>query len=183
MKSFCVLLSFYSFSFFFKIFLMWTFFFLKKAFTEFVTILLLFYVLVFWPEACGILVPQPCIKLRPLIGELRVLTIGPPGKSLSLLCFIPLIKVKMFFTQLCPTLHNPMDCRLPSSSVHGVLHARILEWVAIPFFRGSSQPKGLNFSSVQKEMATHSSVLAWRIPGTVEPGGLPSVGSHRVGHD
>ena len=32
-------------------------------------------------------------------------------------------------------------------------------------------------------MATHSSVLAWRIPGTVEPGGLPSMGSHRVGHD
>jgi len=32
-------------------------------------------------------------------------------------------------------------------------------------------------------MATHSSVLAWRIPGTVEPGGLPSLGSHRVGHD
>ena len=36
---------------------------------------------------------------------------------------------------------------------------------------------------VEKEMATHSSVLAWRIPGTEEPGGLPSVGSHRVGHD
>ena len=34
-----------------------------------------------------------------------------------------------------------------------------------------------------KEMATHSSVLAWRIPGMVEPGGLPSMGSHRVGHD
>ena len=33
------------------------------------------------------------------------------------------------------------------------------------------------------EMATHSSVLAWRIPGTGEPGGLPSMGSHRVGHD
>ena len=37
--------------------------------------------------------------------------------------------------------------------------------------------------SLEKEMATHSSVLAWRIPGTEEPGGLPSVGSHRVGHD
>ena len=37
--------------------------------------------------------------------------------------------------------------------------------------------------NVEKEMATHSSVLAWRIPGTEEPGGLPSVGSHRVGHD
>ena len=36
---------------------------------------------------------------------------------------------------------------------------------------------------LEKEMATHSSVLAWRIPGTVEPGGLPSMGSHRVGHD
>ena len=37
--------------------------------------------------------------------------------------------------------------------------------------------------ALEKEMATHSSVLAWRIPGTGEPGGLPSVGSHRVGHD
>ena len=36
---------------------------------------------------------------------------------------------------------------------------------------------------MEKEMATHSSVLAWRIPGTGEPGGLPSMGSHRVGHD
>ena len=36
---------------------------------------------------------------------------------------------------------------------------------------------------IEKEMATHSSVLAWRIPGTGEPGGLPSMGSHRVGHD
>ena len=36
---------------------------------------------------------------------------------------------------------------------------------------------------LEKEMATHSSVLAWRIPGTEEPGGLPSMGSHRVGHD
>ena len=37
--------------------------------------------------------------------------------------------------------------------------------------------------ALEKEMATHSSVLAWRIPGTAEPGGLPSLGSHRVGHD
>ena len=36
---------------------------------------------------------------------------------------------------------------------------------------------------MEKEMATHSSVLAWRIPGAAEPGGLPSMGSHRVGHD
>ena len=39
------------------------------------------------------------------------------------------------------------------------------------------------FHALEKEMAAHSSVLAWRIPGTGEPGGLPSTGSHRVGHD
>ena len=40
-----------------------------------------------------------------------------------------------------------------------------------------------HFRALEKEMATHSSVLAWRIPGMGEPGGLPSMGSHRVGHD
>ena len=40
-----------------------------------------------------------------------------------------------------------------------------------------------NLSKMEKEMATHASVLAWRIPGTGEPGGLPSMGSHRVGHN
>ena len=40
-----------------------------------------------------------------------------------------------------------------------------------------------HFDALEEEMATHSSVLAWRIPGTEDPGGLPSLGSHRVGHD
>ena len=40
-----------------------------------------------------------------------------------------------------------------------------------------------HFHALEKEMATHSSVLAWRIPGTAEPGGLPSMGSYRVGQD
>ena len=40
-----------------------------------------------------------------------------------------------------------------------------------------------HFHALEEEMATHPSVLAWRIPGKVGPGGLPSVGSHRVGHD
>ena len=40
-----------------------------------------------------------------------------------------------------------------------------------------------HYHALEKEMATHSSILAWRIPGTAEPVGLPSVGSHRVGHD
>ena len=40
-----------------------------------------------------------------------------------------------------------------------------------------------HFHALEREMATHSSVLAWRIPGKGEPGGLPSMGSHKVGHD
>ena len=43
--------------------------------------------------------------------------------------------------QSCPTLCDPMDCSLPSSSIHGILQARILEWVAISFSRGSSRPR------------------------------------------
>ena len=48
---------------------------------------------------------------------------------------------------------------------------------------GCSPPFHFSLSCLEKEMATHSSVLAWRDPGTGEPDGLPSVGSHRVGHD
>ena len=50
-------------------------------------------------------------------------------------------EVKVLVAQLGPTLCNPMDCSLPGSSVQGVLQARIVEWVAIPFSRGSSRPR------------------------------------------
>ena len=52
-----------------------------------------------------------------------------------------ILKVKMNVTQSCLTLWDPMDCSLPGSSVHGILQAGILQWVAIPFSRGSSQPR------------------------------------------
>ena len=60
-------------------------------------------------------------------------------------------------------------------------------WAAVPGVAGSRTRLGdftfaFHFHALEKEMATHSSVLAWRIPGTAEPGGLPSRGSHRVGH-
>ena len=48
------------------------------------------------------------------------------------------LKVKMLVAQLCLLFCDPMDCSLPDSSVHGVLQARILEWIAIPFSRESS---------------------------------------------
>ena len=49
------------------------------------------------------------------------------------------MKVKMLVAQSCLTLCDPMDCSLPGSSVHRILQARILEWITIPFSRGSSQ--------------------------------------------
>ena len=52
---------------------------------------------------------------------------------------LPCMRVKLF--QLCLTFCNPMDCSLPGSSVHGILQARILEWIATPSSRGSSQPR------------------------------------------
>ena len=67
-----------------------------------------------------------------------------------------------------------MDRRAWWAVVHGVAKSRTrLSDFTFTFY----------FHALEKEMATHSSVLAWRIPGTGEPGGLTSMGSHRVGHD
>ena len=159
----------------------------------------------------------------------------------------------MLVAQSCLTLCDPVDCSLPGSSVHGILQTGILEWVAIAFCRGSSDPGieprspalwafpgsspskestcnagdpdsipesgsspgegigyGLQYSwaslvaqlvknppamwetpgwflgqedPLEEGMAIPSSILAWRIPRTEEPGGLQSTGSQRVRHD
>ena len=71
-------------------------------------------------------------------------------------------------------LENPMDGGAWCAAVHGVAKS----WTQLSDFTFT-----FHFHAMEKEMATHSSVLAWRIPGTWEPGGLPSMGAHRVGHD
>ena len=55
--------------------------------------------------------------------------------------YCTLTHLSFMLTQSCPTLCDPMDCSPPDSSVHRILQARIMEWVAITSFRGSSQPK------------------------------------------
>ena len=71
-------------------------------------------------------------------------------------------------------LENPMDGEAWWAAVHGVAE-------------GQTKPSNFTFTfhfhALEKEMATRSSVLAWRIPGTGEPGGLPTMGLHRIGHD
>ena len=71
-------------------------------------------------------------------------------------------------------LENPMDGGAWWAAVHGVAKspARLSDFTFT-----------FHFHALEKEMATHSSVLAWRIPGTGEPGGLLSMGSHRIGHN
>ena len=71
-------------------------------------------------------------------------------------------------------LENPVDGEAWWAAVHGVSKGRT--WLSDFTFT-------FHFHTLEKEMATQSSVLAWRIPGTGEPGGLPSMESHRVGHD
>ena len=63
---------------------------------------------------------------------------------------------------------------MEESAVHGVARS----WTRLSDFIFT-----FHLHALEKEMATNSSVLAWRIPGTGEPGGLPSIGSHKVGHD
>ena len=71
-------------------------------------------------------------------------------------------------------LENPMGGGAWQATVHGVAKSQT---------RLSDFTFTFHFHALEKEMATHSSVLTWRIPGTGEPGGLSSLGSHRVGHD
>ena len=71
-------------------------------------------------------------------------------------------------------LENPMDGEAWEAAVHEVAKS----WTRLSNFT-----LAFHFHALEKEMATHSSALAWRIPGTAEPGGLPPMGSHRVGHE
>ena len=64
-----------------------------------------------------------------------------PSKCHLLVLYMIKKKVKVLVAQLCLTLCNTVDCSLPGSSVHRILQARILQWVAIPFSRESSQPR------------------------------------------
>ena len=117
-------------------------------------------------SCCG---PQPwfCTS-RPWL----LLAHSAPATLTPLVSFKPasptpgLSESEVLFAQSCPTVCNPMDCSPPGSSVHGVLQARILEWVAIPFSRGSSQPRD----------RTQVSCTAGRF-FTTEPPGKPTPAS------
>ena len=178
----------------------------------------------FWPSLCSFMGLE---LISALIALLKISDLIALPYTILVMSLIILVS--------CSVMSNwePMDSSLLGSPVNGILQARILDRVAIPFSRGSSLPRNwtqvswtaregngtplqysclenpmdggawkaavhgvtegrtrlsdftftFHFHALEKEMATHSTVLAWRIPGTGEPSGLPSMGSHRVGHD
>ena len=106
--------------------------------------------------SCSLLNPK-CLKYCHIIDSLDNFTGEGDGTPVQYSC-----------------LENPTDGGAWWAVVHGVGKSQT---------RLSDFPFTFHFHAWEKEMATHSSVLAWRIPGTGEPGGLPSMGSQRVGHD
>ena len=78
---------------------------------------------------------------------------------------------------------QPTPVLLPGKSMDGGAWWAAVRGVAKSRTRLSDFTFTFHFHALEKEMATHSTILAWRIPGTGEPVGLPSVGSHRVRHD
>ena len=135
-------------------------------------------------EACGIFLDQGS-NLCLLLWQAHSLPLShqeSPPCELLCNCFLLVwwTELALPFFELYGTplqysgLENPMDGGAWKAAVHGVAEGRIrLSDFTFTFY----------FHALEKETATHSSVLAWRIPGTGEPGGLQSMRSHRVGHD
>ena len=109
-----------------------------------------------WVDIKTTALPEPQIKTFPYRSTTTCSCVG----VLSLRMYFPLywkefclskiskicqwsglLLCVVWVTQSCPTLGDPMDCSPPGFSVHGILQARILKWVAVPFFKGSSWPR------------------------------------------
>ena len=110
-----------------------------------------------------------------------------PNTSLWTFSIYFLLIPPYFVAQIIPTVPQTRQWHPTPVLLSGKSHARrslvgCNPWVAKSRTRLNNFTLTFHFHALEKEMATHSSVLAWRIPGTGEPGGPPSLGSHRVRH-
>ena len=125
------------------------------------------------PELPSLYLPNFCYKHMKFSSHLLYILITE-GMHLSPLDFSFMKWLKVLVVQWIPTLCDPMDCSPPGSSVHGILQARILEWVAMPSSRGSSQPgiepgsPALQADSLPAEPAGEPT--EWKKPLNYSPG-------------
>ena len=122
----------------------------------------------------GLLFPSPGDLTNPGIEsgspglQADSLPSEPPGNPKSYIYHLGLhLWVHSRSLQSCPTFHNHMYCSLPGSSVHGILQAKILAWVAMPSSRGSSQPRGWTYGFWAPVLQANSLLLShWGRPST-----------------
>ena len=98
-------------------------------------------------------------------------------KKLLVLHFLPQSKSESEVAQLCPTLCNPVDSRLPGSSIHENFQARILEWVSISFSRGSSQPRDQNQDQTWVSSIAGRLFIVWATRGSYKNSAIRVVSS------
>ena len=152
------------------------------------------------PPARGILVPRPGIERAPPAVEMQSLN-RSPRQAVFTGCHpscwhgdqpifggSPTLEThsqKSHAALILPTGDHgsPLQYSCPENPMNGGAWWAVVHGVAKSRTQLSDFIFTFHFPALEKEMATHSSVLAWRIPGTGEPGGLPSMGSHRVGRD
>ena len=117
-----------------------------------------------------------------------------PSSHFQSICVLGLkwVSCRQHIYGSCFCIHSASLCLLVGAFNPFTFKVIIDTYVPIVIFlekavESRAQPSNFTFNfhfhALEKEMATHSSILAWRIPGMEEPGGLPSMGSHRVGHD
>ena len=119
------------------------------------------------------------------VPSLWVIPVHQPGGSciepgLMIRFLYDVIHVSMPFPQIVPPYPSPTESKRLFYTCVSLLLSRIQGY---GYHLSKFHIYALVYCIGEKAMATHSSTLAWRIPGTGEPGGLPSMGSHRIGHD
>ena len=134
-------------------------------------------------QSCPTLRGQASLSITNSCSLFKLISIELEMPSHLLLYPCILKEVALFLNIYLPIYGTPLQYSCLESPMDGGAWWAAVHGVATSQTQLSNFTFTFHFHALEKEMATYSSILAWRIPGTGEPGGLPSMGWHRVGHD